>query len=144
MKSNAGLAQSVEHLTASQDVAGSTPASRSEIKAPLSGRENGASETGSAIEPADSQKVAGLEGETKMAGWETRPYPEEHDTSLAVFGLTSTVANVLAVFECAEKLGYAPELRSTGGGAIEVFVRDVPSMIRKLRDSLATSAARVQ
>lgn len=145
----------VEHLTASQDVAGSSPALRSGCEKPDALAVRRADETGS-----DSLKIATLSEEATMATAhraldhdglldDVPPFPEPKDTSLGFFRPDSdraagTMRDLIVAATTARRLGFVPEIRfathpDDEPWGVELFVRDIPSMIRVLRESLEAS-----
>lgn len=77
-----------------------------------------------------------------MMATEAREFPDQEDTSLGVFYDGSTMKDILHAAGVARKLGYEPELRWWSEDAIELYVQDTPSLIKKLRDSIAANPRR--
>ncbi len=69
---------------------------------------------------------------------------KEPTTSIGLFHSGDTLAELLNAATVVERLGYMPELRFAGTtddpSAVELFVRDVPALIGKLRASLDATA----
>jgi hypothetical protein len=88
----------------------------------------------SELNAATPRDKASAEDRARSQG-DPPPYPEEAETSLGIFYEQSTVTQMLSHADVARRLGFVPEIRLCGDG-IELYVKDLPSMIRTLRASL--------
>jgi hypothetical protein len=69
-----------------------------------------------------------------------RAFPEPEDTTLRTFTEPDTLRDVLLAAQITKQLGYVPELRlDDRASSIELYVKDIPAMIGRLRASLAES-----
>lgn len=64
---------------------------------------------------------------------------ETEETTLGMFFEQETVEKITDAAKIIEKLGFEPEIRLLGNGGIELYVKDIPSMIRTLRASIASN-----
>jgi hypothetical protein len=93
------------------------------------------------------QKGRDHDGILEGRGEPANAQSNETDTILDVFcSGQDSVQQIVDAAKIVTKLGYVPEIRlsaySDGSGCIELYVRDIPSLISTLRASLEASNGR--